>query len=168
MGRKSPDQGVRNLFANPQRLLEYYHLTTAVARCKIKFAVWEADGKEWEVPKNVKFPVVLYDIHDNMVVAKSVLELSTALGRRTEAQQVLLLQVPVGARFAWVEFEKGKKPFLVNPEDSHVKKLDWEVLNRIDKINQLFFGDGVSRFRLQFAVDSDDHFTLMDGVICGY
>ena len=165
---KSYSERARDLFASTPRLLEYYHLSTASPCCKIKLAIWDADKEEWRLPKEVKFPVVAYDLHGNMVVAKDESELSRSLGRRTSFEQVELFQVPVGSRFAWVEFEKGKKPSLVRAQQGAVKELDWDLIGRIDKINQLFFWDGLERFRLHFAVGTSGNFKLMGGVVCGY
>jgi hypothetical protein len=164
--KMTPVEAAHKLFADTVRLLNYYHLMFAVPRCRHRLAV--PSGDEWSIPDKTDFPVALYDRCGNLKVANTRAELRAFLEKHAASPNVLLLEVPLGSRFCWVEFEKGKAPNLIHPEKTGVHKLDQVELDRTMRVNNLFFGDGIDRFRLQFAVSTDNHFKLMGGVIAGY
>lgn len=165
--KKKPEDGVRAMFAEQLKLLGYYK-AKAVPVCKVRFAIWPSGGKKWELSKDVKFPVALYDNHGKLRVAHSLADISEILGRSTKFQQVALTQVSLSAHFVWVEFERQRKPRMVNPEHVGVKEIDWHTVDRIARFTDPFFYyEDVTRIRLHFAVDSDGNFSLMEGLICG-
>lgn len=162
----TPKEAVHELFADTERLLEYYNHCFAVPRCRHKVAINSRRG--WEVPEGTKFPVVFYDRRGELVVADSQSKLLMFLEKHSRTNKVLLFEVTRSAKFAWLEFEARKPPRLIGAKRSRVYKADKDMLRAVERVNNLFFGDGIERFRLQFAVDSDNRFKLMGGVIVGY
>lgn len=162
----TPYEVVRALFADTERLLRYYQVF-AVPQCRLRFALRK--DHVWAVPKGVKFPVALYDKRGVLMVAENESKLVAFLEKHQDTQKTPLFEVPKGSRFVWVRFEMGSRPELVGTKKKlRVHKIDWATLNQLERTNNLFFGDGVRSFRLQFAVTTDNHFRLMCGVVEGY
>jgi hypothetical protein len=155
---------VLSLFADTLRLLENFR-TFATPCSKTQLAL--RYKRKWEVPHGTKFPVAFYDKRRKLIVAESESELKKSLKKLLGVCEVLLHEVPTGARFVWVEFEWGKKPTLLNPKVNRPLVLDQHALERVEKTIRLLFPD-VPKLRLAFSVSADNRFKLMEGVIVGY
>lgn len=162
--RKAVDAKVLALFADTPRLLVDFRIF-ATPCCMTKLVQWSK--RRWEVPRGTKFPVAFYDKRGNLLVAKSQTELRKSLAHLLGVRQVLLFEVPVGARFVWVEFCRGQKPALLKPNTNRPVPLDQHAIERVEKTWRLLFPE-VSKFRLGFYVTVDGKFKVMEGSIVGY
>jgi hypothetical protein len=152
------------LFADTQRLLESFRVF-ATPCCKTRFA--QRSKRSWKVPQGTKFPVAFYDKRGKMQVSESESVLKKSLAKLLGVREVLLFEVPAGARFVWVEFSWGEKPKLLNPGTGRPLALHQHAVERVEKTWRMFFVD-VPKFRIAFSVDADNQFKMMEGVIVGY
>jgi hypothetical protein len=163
--RLTPKEAVCALFTDTERLLGYYKIF-AVPQCRLKAAI-RKEGV-WQVPRGLKFPVAMYDKRGALKVALNEAKLVSFLEKHHSSPKATLFEVSAGARFVWVRFEVNHQPQIVNIKESRVFKIDKAMLSQLKRTNNLFFGDGVKSFRLQFAVNTDHQFSLMCGVTEGY
>ena len=158
------NENVLNLFADTPRLLEYFRIFTTPCS---KIRVAQRSKRNWGVPRGTKFPVAFYDKRHRLQVFENEPDLKKSLAKLPGVRQVILYEVPVGARFVWVEFGWGTNPKLLNPKASGSVKLNQHVVERVAKTWRMLFAD-VPRFRVAFSVGTDNQFKLMNGVIIGY